>query len=506
MKDSKVEKFKNKAFELVGNEYIFLEEYKMAREKILVEHTICNYQYYVSPSNFLGNKSKKGTRCPKCNGRINNKTTAYFINELTEKYGHGEYIVLSEYIQSEKIKIRHKCGYEFYIMPSKLLTRKICAKCNKKVHKDTDYFKKEIKDKFGNEFLVLGEYTGAKNKVKMKHNKCGSIYESHPPTILRSGTGGCPCSANNIKKDTEKFKSEVYNLSGDEYVVLGEYEGSNAKVKIKHTLCDNIYYSAPHNFLTGRRCPNKTCINDRTKICNRTNDEFKMKIHNIFSNDYEILGEYVNSSTKIKVKHNACGGIYYASPSSMLEGHGCLECYGKFQRDIEYFKNKVFEEVGDEYAVLGEYVKAREKILMKHNICKCEFMITPDSFLNKKTRCPKCHVSKGEDLIYNYLFENNYDFSTQYSFNDCRNKNPLPFDFAIFNDQNNLHCLIEYDGKQHFKSVEFFGGESSFKQRKINDSIKDEYCYINGIKLIRIPYWDFDRIDEILKIQLHKSA
>ena len=47
---------------------------------------------------------------------------------------------------------------------------------------------------------------------------------------------------------------------------------------------------------------------------------------------------------------------------------------------------------------------------------------------------------------------------------------------------------VEYDGTQHFKSVDFFGGEESLKYTKINDKIKNNFCKKSNIKLIRINY------------------
>ena len=48
--------------------------------------------------------------------------------------------------------------------------------------------------------------------------------------------------------------------------------------------------------------------------------------------------------------------------------------------------------------------------------------------------------------------------------------------------------LIEFDGIQHFQPIEYFGGITEFKERKQNDEIKNNYCKINNIPLIRIPY------------------
>lgn len=39
------------------------------------------------------------------------------------------------------------------------------------------------------------------------------------------------------KRTTEEFKKEVKKLTNDEYTVIGEYTGTNSKIKIKHNVC-----------------------------------------------------------------------------------------------------------------------------------------------------------------------------------------------------------------------------------------------------------------------------
>ena len=107
-----------------------------------------------------------------------------------------------------------------------------------------------------------------------------------------------------------------------------------------------------------------------------------------------------------------------------------------------------------------------------------------------------CLVSKGEERLIKILKENNYIFSTQYCFNDLRGEQlPLRFDFVIFDSNQNIECLIEYQGKQHYEQSEYFGGEDSFIKQRKYDALKKEYCKIHNIKLIEIPYWDFDKIN-----------
>jgi hypothetical protein len=99
-------------------------------------------------------------------------------------------------------------------------------------------------------------------------------------------------------------------------------------------------------------------------------------------------------------------------------------------------------------------------------------------------------VSSGELLIENLLVKSKIKFQKQHKFLDCNNTRQgtacrqLPFDFYL----PKYNCCIEYDGEQHFKPKEFFGGEEGFLRRQQLDKIKDQYCKDNGIKLIRIPY------------------
>ena len=44
--------------------------------------------------------------------------------------------------------------------------------------------------------------------------------------------------------------------------------------------------------------------------------------------------------------------------------------------------------------------------------------------------------------------------------------------------------------------------EQQFELNKKRDGIKNTYCEQKGIRLIRIPYWDFKNIEEILNSQL----
>ena len=63
-----------------------------------------------------------------------------------------------------------------------------------------------------------------------------------------------------------------------------------------------------------------------------------------------------------------------------------------------FFKKEVFNLVGDEYTVLGDYVNNKVKILMRHNVCGNEYTTRPNDF-QQGHRCPICLKNSKESLI-----------------------------------------------------------------------------------------------------------
>jgi very-short-patch-repair endonuclease len=59
-------------------------------------------------------------------------------------------------------------------------------------------------------------------------------------------------------------------------------------------------------------------------------------------------------------------------------------------------------------------------------------------------------------------------------------------------DQN---LLIEYDGQQHFQKIK--NDRYDYENLKKRDNFKDSWCLENNYTLIRIPYYDLEKIDEV---------
>lgn len=135
-------------------------------------------------------------------------------------------------------------------------------------------------------------------------------------------------------------------------------------------------------------------------------------------------------------------------------------------------------------------------------LCQCDCgntcIINGTYLRSGETASCGCLKSKGENKVEQILKENKIPFEKEKTFETCKDKSLLPFDFYIDNKY-----LIEYDGEQHFNK----GGlwNQNFNYINNHDNIKNQWCKDNNISLIRIPYTHYDKICiEDLKLETSK--
>lgn len=231
------------------------------------------------------------------------------------------------------------------------------------------------------------------------------------------------------------------------------------------------------------------------------------------SRDCELITKvYINNIQKLEFvcnKHKD-KGIQYKTWGDIRRKITCLYCSKestslKMRKTHEEFEKQFKEIHGDDCTLINEYVDTKTKIKVHCNKCGKNFESAPHHLLEGHG-CKYCNKSLGENIIEDYLKLHNIEFVDEYTFENCigiTKKRKLPFDFAIF-EENKLKCLIEYDGIQHFKPVEIFGGQAVYDTQVKNDNIKTKYCKENNIKLIRIPYWEKKNINLILDKELNE--
>ena len=179
--------------------------------------------------------------------------------------------------------------------------------------------------------------------------------------------------------------------------------------------------------------------------------------------------EYKNKREKICI---ICPihGEFWQSPEAHLKTCGCYLC-GKM--NCSKTKTKTTEQfIKDSKKIFGDYfvysktnyINNKHKVILicpKHG----EFLVRPDSHLSKFMSCPQCSAENNhyETLLFNHISSKfkNLDF-----FHSKRNIKGLGLqEIDIYNEKYNIG--IEYQGLQHFKAIDFFGGEKAFKKKNI---------------------------------------
>ena len=192
----------------------------------------------------------------------------------------------------------------------------------------------------------------------------------------------------------------------------------------------------------------------------------------------------------------------------------CIDKYDlKYERMMKNRSKKILKKRGRKPGLLigrrfgkltvESYSKEENNVL-----CRCDcgnvIEVTKNNLYSfNTTSCGCTKLSVGELRIEEYLKIHNVEYERQYTFEDCKHICKLRFDFAIFSNKE-LIGLIEFDGDQHDKPIEYFGGEETFKKTQKRDGIKDAYCKENNIPLIRIKYRSKGRIYEILNKEIKK--
>lgn len=399
-----------------------------------------------------------------------------FIKKSNKVHNNKYNYSLVKY-KNSSVKVEIICTVHgpFLQTPGNHMRGQGCPKCaGVKLSTKEEFIKKGNKKHNNTYGYSLVKYKNNKTKVKIICPEHG-VFEQRPDNHLHHG---CPKCANNILYTNEDFIKKANKIHNNKYdYSLVKYKTAQIKVKI---ICPehSVFEQRPYAHLFGYGC--SKCSGNY----NYTNEEFIEKVNKIHNNIYDYsLVKYKNSNDFIKIictKH----GIFKQIAGSHLQGFGCKKCYDEKRKyDTEKFNELAKEKHGNLYDYsLVDYQHSNKKVKI---ICNKHGIFEQNAGAHLRgVGCPVCKSSRGERDIKVYLEKYNIKFEFQKTFDDCKNINHLPFDFYL----PKYNICIEYDGMQHFKPIEYFGGEKTLKITKNHDNIKNDYCKNNNIKLLRIKY------------------
>lgn len=210
---------------------------------------------------------------------------------------------------------------------------------------------------------------------------------------------------------------------------------------------------------------------------------------------------YKNGRTKVKIYCITHGRFFYQIAKDHMRGKGCQEC-GHLTRNRST-SGSTLKFIYDAVRVHGKkYDYSRVKY--RRSSSKVEILCPSHGSFRQTARdhtyghgCPKCQESRGERAVRFYLEGENIDFRQEHSFKSCRYKGILRFDFFI-PDYKGKKVLIEFQGVQHYRPIEKFGGKLGFIKRLKRDAIKRRFALKNNFELIEIPYTRIKTIKKYL--------
>lgn len=246
---------------------------------------------------------------------------------------------------------------------------------------------------------------------------------------------------------------------------------------------------------------NKGPWNKGKRYTKYTADVFIEKFKKIHGDKYDYrLSVFGGLRDKVKI---ICKfhGVFEQRASNHLFGIGCPECgknrIGKTSFNIA--AEKFVEEAKRVHRNKYNYSEVIYNGAGMHVNILCNkhgfFNQSPSHHLNGQG-CPVCKESHGEREVKHWLEDNNIQFKREYFFKECRNQNMLRFDFYL----PDFNLCIEFNGKQHYHKSSKFYDVAIIE----HDKIKNEFCKMNGIKLITIPFWHKKNVDEILSKNIWK--
>lgn len=210
----------------------------------------------------------------------------------------------------------------------------------KKTHEE---FLIDVRNKLGNDYEVLSQYTNAHGKVLMKHYICGNTFEKNIHDIITKGSG-CPyCNGTKPALYNEQWVIDHTPLP---YHYVTGYKSMKEKCIFHCDKCNINFEQLPSRL-----------INQHLYGCNcqstkkMTNQQFLDRLGPECLNEYEILEEYINMDTKISFKHKTCGCIFKLEPDKFLNRYNkkyCPICYYKKSHG-EILIHKFLEQNNYEY-------------------------------------------------------------------------------------------------------------------------------------------------------------
>lgn len=371
----------------------------------------------------------------------------------------------------------------------------------------------EICEIFESKGYVLLEdvYINGRTKMKCK-NKDGYLFSLDLDGIKVADSPNPQLFGIRNPYALDNMKHYIATETKNETVLLStKHTHHKHKLEFRCGECNEVFSETWNNFRSKKHkvCPQ--CfkkLSGEGKIAVKRVDTSKYIMQIIENGLYPLFGEIKNTKDKILVQDKD-GYMGVTKLYTALNGGSFKRYYAGNPYTITNIRLCCAKN-GYDCIIPDQIFKGtKQKIDV---ICCCgEWFKTAvyHLILERKYRCDKCsgRQSNIEGLAQAYLETNSIKFVREFTYQDCKYIEPLPFDFYL----PDYDSLIEVDGIGHYEPVGYNGNKEIaqpvYEGTVRNDGIKNTYCQQNDIPLLRIPYWCFEdseyqqKIKEFLSIK-----
>lgn len=282
------------------------------------------------------------------------------------------------------------------------------------------------------------------------------------------------------QKIKEKYPNESFKVIS--------YKSMREPFKVECLSCHTIYsFQAAQNFFL-RKQGCKNCVDTPEWAQQKINFQKWLNDHPEFEL-LDNLDQIHNSQTHIKCRCTKCGRVQ--ENKTVYNYYNGKQCFCQ-TRGTKKPKDQIIKDFDDICIFLEDYVNTDTPILLQSKACGHEFKASPTHLLKDRYYCPICHSSKGEKRILAWLEKQNISYERQKKI--ILNNKIFKVDFYL----PDLHIYIEYNGEQHYRPVEYFGGQKAFEDQQKRDALVRNYIAQLQEKLLEIPYYQFNEIEVIL--------
>ena len=297
------------------------------------------------------------------------------------------------------------------------------------------------------------------------------------------------------KLTTEQFIQKARAKHGDTYGYDNvTYVNIQTKVNITCKICQKDFLQIPKDHNKGHGCP--TCAKymqihmSQGRIIGErlTTEQFiqKARVEHGDTYGYDNV-EYINNRTKVNITCLECQEDFLQRPSEHLKGSGCPTCaINKNAKNGRMLKAEFIQKARakhrDTYRYDNvEYINSRTKVNITCLECQEDFLQRPYCHLYG-TGCPKC-VNKTENITCDALQSVLDTLKVKHmGYNVIEDIGRM--DIVVLNQNADIVCFIEVDGRQHFEFIEFF--TRSVEDIQNSDLEKHKRAKMKGYRTIRI--------------------